>query len=391
VLDKIIKTVNEEYNVFKDKRRVIKPQDNQTHLLAAMEWLKRAQDATIDDGVAQTYLTKYQRWAASYPETTGYIIPTFYRYYHLTGDKEYRERAVRMADWECEIQLADGGVVAGALGDCEKPTIFNTGQVLFGWVTAFEEEQKPEYLEAANKAATWLCDVMDDDGCWRRFGSPMTLTEGINLYNTRSAWGVARAHKITGEQRYIDCAIKNCEWALGNSLPNGWSKNNCLQDESQPFLHTIAYAMRGFLEIGEYAGRTDFIEQAIKMGDAIISHIEADGFLPGRFDRNWHPTVKWSCLTGNAQICINWCRLVQITGDQKYLHAAKKVIEFTKSTQLINDENLNYRGGIKGSHPINGGYHPWQYPNWATKFFADALMIVDTIECGSGAYASWKK
>jgi hypothetical protein len=34
-------------------------------------------------------------------------------------------------------------------------------------------------------------------------------------------------------------------------------------------------------------------------------------------------------------------------------------------------------GGIKGSHPVNGGYHPWQYPNWATKFYADALMMDD--------------
>jgi hypothetical protein len=31
-------------------------------------------------------------------------------------------------------------------------------------------------------------------------------------------------------------------------------------------------------------------------------------------------------------------------------------------------------GAIKGSHPIWGGYDPFRYPNWAAKFFADALM-----------------
>lgn len=389
MLEKIVKTLNEEIHVFKDKKRVISPQDNKTHLLAAMNWLKHAQDSSPDDGVAQTYLTKYEKWAASYPETTGYIVPTFYRYYHLTGEQDYRDRAIKMTDWECDIQLADGGVVAGALGDSDKPTIFNTGQVLFGWVTAYEEENNERYRESAHKAATWLCDVMDEDGCWRKYGSPMTLTEDVNLYNTRSAWGVARAHKITGEKRFLDCAVKNAEWALGNCLDNGWAKNNCLQDETQPFLHTIAYAMRGFLEIGHYAGREDLIKQAIKMGDAVMTHIQNDGFLAGRFDQDWAPTVKWSCLTGNAQISINWCRLAQITGDKKYLEAAKRVMEFTKSTQLINDKNIHFRGGIKGSHPINGGYHPWQYPNWATKFFADALMIIDTVESGEGAYKSW--
>ena len=61
-------------------------------------------------------------------------------------------------------------------------------------------------------------------------------------------------------------------------------------------------------------------------------------------------------------------------------------MDFTKSTQLITTEAVDIKGGIKGSHPINGGYHPWQYPNWATKFFADALMILISIESGKGPY-----
>ncbi|MEH6814113.1 MAG: hypothetical protein V7677_16375, partial [Motiliproteus sp.] len=351
-------------------------------------WLKRAQDLSPDDGVSQTYLVRYQKWANSYPETTGYIIPTLYRYHLISGDADARARAIRMTDWECEIQCPDGGVLAGALGDSDQPTIFNTGQVLFGWVTAFEQEGTERYRESAAKAAHWLCDVLDDDSCWRKFGSPFT-TKAINLYNTRSAWGLARVHKITGEQRFLDVAVANADWAMQQVEPNGWARHNCLQDDEQPFLHTIAYAMRGFLEIGIYAGREDFIAQAIKMGDAILPHIRKDGCLPGRYDKNWKPTVKWSCLTGNAQIAINWGRLYQITGDQKYRDALIRVNNFTKSTQKLNGLEAEL-GGIKGSHPINGGYHPWQYPNWATKFFADALMMEETARNGKGAYKDWQ-
>lgn len=68
----------------------------------------------------------------------------------------------------------------------------------------------------------------------------------------------------------------------------------CLQDSSQPFTHTIAYAMRGLLEIGDYAGREDFVLAACKIGDAMVAALPADGFLPGRFDADWKPTVKWS-------------------------------------------------------------------------------------------------
>ncbi len=351
--------------------------DHQMHLEAAIQWLKHAQDMTPDDGVSQTYLVRSHRWAPSYPETTGYIIPTFYDYWKLSGDADCRDRAIRMTDWECDIQLPDGGVLAGALGDSDQPTIFNTGQVLFGWVRAFQEEKDERYRDAAAKAANWLCDVQDDDGCWRQFGSPLT-TRNINLYNTRSAWGLAEVHRITEEKRFLDAAVRNLEWALAQQQDNGWFPHNCLQDDAQPFVHTIAYAMRGFLEIGDYAQREDLLAAAVKVGDAVLRALPENGFLPGRFDAKWQPTVRWSCLTGDAQMAINWGRLYQITGESRFCDAVPRINRFTKSTQKLNGIQ-NELGGIKGSHPINGGYHPWQYPNWAAKFFADALIMEEAI------------
>lgn len=354
------------------------PRDVQAHLTAAMAWLCRAQDVTADGGVSQTYRVKHQKWANSYPETTGYIIPTFYRYWERTGVDEFRERARDMTDWECEIQLPEGGVLAGAIGDSDQPTIFNTGQVLFGWVRAFEVEGDERFREAAMRAAKWLCDAQDHDGCWRNFGSPMTSSSGVNLYNTRSAWGLCRAHAITGEQRFLNSAVKNVEWALSQRHRNGWLPHNCLQDDSNPFVHTIAYAMRGFLEVGVYAEREDFMGEAVAIADALLSALPENGFLPGRLDQHWLPTVKWSCLTGNAQIAVNWGRLYQMTSEEKYREAVQRVNRFTMSTQKLGGP-IDERGGIKGSHPINGGYHPWQYPDWAAKFFADALIMQEAI------------
>lgn len=352
--------------------------DSRAHLDTAIAWLKHAQDVTGNGGVAQTFLVKSRRWAPSYPETTGYIIPTFYRYAALAGDDDARQRARRMADWEIDIQHPTGGVLAGALGDSDQPTVFNTGQVIFGWVRAFEEEQDERYRTAAVRAADWLIAIMDDDGCWRQFGSPMTGKQ-INTYNTRTAWSLARVFDITGERRYLDAAVKNAEWALTQRNAVGWLAQNCLQDNAQPFTHTIAYAMRGLLEIGAAANREDLIQAARVIGDAMIANLPANGFLPGRFNERWQPTVKWSCLTGDCQLGINWGRLYQITGEEKYREATSRVLDFVKRTQKLNADE-NERGGIKGSHPINGGYHPWQYPNWATKFYADALMIESSLQ-----------
>ena len=55
------------------------------HLRSALEWLVAAQDATPDDGISRGYSFAYSTyfrgrgWQPSYPETTGYIIPTMLR------------------------------------------------------------------------------------------------------------------------------------------------------------------------------------------------------------------------------------------------------------------------------------------------------------------------
>jgi hypothetical protein len=371
--------------VLKDRLGIgaTRPRDNRVHLDAAIAWLCRAQDVpkkggVRDDGVSQAFHLRGRFWAPSYPETTGYIIPTFYRYWRLSGNEDIRLRAIRMADWECEVQHASGGVLAGALGDSDQPTIFNTGQVLFGWATAFEEEGTPAYRDAAVKAATWLCDTQDSDGCWRKFASPLT-NQTVNLYNTRSAWGLLRVYQITGRKRFLDCAVRNIDWALAQQHHNGWLPLNCLTDHERPLVHTIAYAMRGILEVGSFVGNDRYLESAVKIGDALTAAIPANGCLPGRFDASWRPSVPWSCLTGVAQAAINLGRLYQITGRVGYRQALARANRFLKTVQKL-DGDPDERGGIKGAHPISGPYHPWQYPNWAAKFFADSLMLESQIE-----------
>ena len=286
----LIENIHLKIKALRDESQVSKsiPRSNYEHLQTAISWLKHTQDVTGNGGVSQTYLVRRQHWAPSYPETTGYIIPTLYRYAALTGDDDSRRRARRMADWEIDIQHPSGGVLAGALGDSDQPTIFNTGQVIFGWVRAFEEEGDEHYRQAAVRAADWLIKVMDDDGCWRQFGSPMTGKQ-INTYNTRTAWSLARVFDITGEPRHLQAAVKNADWAMTQRNSVGWLAQNCLQDNQQHLTHTIAYAQRGLLEIGAATSREDLIAAARVIGDAMYAALPADGYLPGRFNDHWKP------------------------------------------------------------------------------------------------------
>ncbi|MGH7277527.1 MAG: hypothetical protein ACREJG_02470 [Candidatus Rokuibacteriota bacterium] len=350
------------------------------HLTETMAWLCRAQDATGGGGVARSYSLRWKRshgrqgWLAAYPETTGYIIPTFFDHAQLAADSTCRARAIRMAEWEAAIQMECGAVQGGVIGFPPTPAIFNTGQVLFGWARAFRETGDDRFRRAATRAADFLVDAQDSDGAWRRHGSRYARP-GVNVYDARTAWGLLEASRITGAPAHRDAAIRNLEYVLTRQRPNGWFEDCCLDDDARPLLHTLAYTMEGLLEGGVLAKDERFVEAARRAADAVLARQRSDGSLAGRFDARWEPAARWSCLTGDAQTAIVWLRLGRITGDPRYTEAAIKTNRYLMTTQDLTARDPGIRGGIKGSQPIYGEYAPYEYPNWAAKFFADALLL----------------
>lgn len=343
---------------------------------ALMGWLAHAQDVSGCDGVSAYYDLQKDRWAAAYPETTGYIIPTMFDYADFSGNNEFRERALRMADWETAIQLSDGAVQAGTLGAVDRvPTVFNTGQVLFGWARAYRETQRSRYAKSLRRAADWLVSCQDEDGAWRKFPSPYSCG-GVNAYNTRTAFGLVEAAQGLGDARYTEAARRNIEWVLSTALPNGWLPNNCLEDAARPLTHTVAYAIRGILEVSDATGNIEGLDAAVRMALAVAGAQRSDGALPGRIDRNWQGTVQWSCITGNAQMAIIWLRLALLTNEKALRAHAIKSIEFCMGQINLDSRIRGVRGGVKGSHPFDGGYMRYRYPNWSAKFMADALMLM---------------
>jgi len=141
--------------------------DHEPHLLAAIAWLVRAQDATPDGGISRAFSLAWhpyfgrRGWQPSYPETTGYTIPTLYGAARRLGRAELSARAERAARWEIEIQLPTGAVRGGVIGEPPTPAVFNTGQVLLGWLAAFEEsgEGGGAFADAARRAACYLGEL----------------------------------------------------------------------------------------------------------------------------------------------------------------------------------------------------------------------------------------
>lgn len=349
---------------------------NKEHLHAAIEWLCKAQDVTKTGGVSAGYSLE-NGWLPPYPETTGYIIPTFIKYSKITSNKEYFERAIRMADWEIEIQLPNGGV-RGDMGINSYPVVFDTGQVISGWASLFKETGNENYRNAAMKAGDWLISVQDEDGKWSKY----EYNNVQHSYCSRVAWQIFKISSITNDEKYKIAAEKNIDWVLSLHKGNGWFEGMGFEWNDIPFTHTIAYTLRGLLESSFYLQeekKNRIISIVKTSAENILACYESSKkMLAGTIDSNWKSASSYSCLTGNAQVSIIWLKLYKLTGEIKFLNAGKKLLEQVISKQDLGSTNLGIKGAIAGSFPIWGKYREYSYPNWAAKFFADALMLLDS-------------
>ncbi len=372
--------------IYTMQRRRNRLLDNMYHIDRAVQWLCRAQDAFPDGGVARSYALVYsgyferKGWIPSYPETTGYIIPTVFDVAHLNGSSHLHERAIRMTEWECAVQMENGAVMGGTVDQSPTPAVFNTGQVIFGWIRAFTETGREEFMASAIRAGRYLLSQQSADGSWRKNLSDFATDRLPSYtYNTRTAWALALLGETTGERIFSDACRQNIEFALNQQNRNGWFKANCLNDPDRPLLHTIAYCIRGILEAGQLLGQERYLDQARLAADALLARLQPNGSLSGRFDSQWTPSVEWSCLTGDAQMAIIWGRLFEITEDADYLKAMQRINTYLKGVQLLHTDQPDICGGIAGSYPLKGGYGTFEILNWAVKFFIDALLLEEEL------------
>ena len=343
----------------------------------AVAWLCRAQDhsRSHDGGVARHY-SLIDGWSPSYPETTGYIIPTLLARAKSSGDETLRRRAERMCDWLVSLQFPEGGFPGGIVGaqPCV-PVSFNTGQILLGLAAAVREFG--DYRESLVRAADWLVKTQDPDGAWRKHPSPFAAP-GDKTYDTHVAWGLLEAARVAPGKPYAEAALANVRWALSFQHENGWLDKCCLGDATQPLTHTLGYALRGIVEAYLFSNDDSLLRAGLRTADGLLSAMRQDGFLPGRLDRRWNGTVSWVCLTGTSQIAICWLLLYRITRESRFLAAASAANRYVRRTVNV-DGPSETRGAVKGSFPIHGDYGRYEYLNWACKFFIDANALESEI------------
>ena len=344
------------------------------HLRGAIDWLCRAQDereGKADAGGVSAGWSFEDGWLPSYPETTGYIIETFLAAAKVLDRPELVDRAQRMIDWELSIQLADGAF-PGHFGEAgSRPVIFNTGQIMHGMIAGYTQLGRRECLESAVRAGRWLVAQQDPDGCWRRFEHH----DVPHVYNTRATWALLATGLVAGEPALVEAARRNLAWALTQQTASGWFATNAFTPDRSPFTHTIAYAIRGFLESAVLLDDPRYVNAARTAALGLARVQRADGWLAGTYRDAWVADATYCCLTGVAQMCICWSRVRDSASEPGFEANIASGIAYLKASQRLSDTADEVRGGIAGSWPIWGAYSRFEFPNWAAKFFADALML----------------
>src|SRR5262245_22261447 len=107
--------------------------------------------------------------------------------------------------------------------------------------------------------------------------------------------------------------------------------------------------------------------------------MSANGFLPGRYYSNWRSASFSCCLTGSAQLAVVCYRLFELTRADNYRSAANRLVDFLKPLQQLSADYPDFRGALPGSFPIVGEYMTTGYPNWATKYFLDSLVLQEDL------------
>lgn len=346
---------------------------------AALHWLRRSIEATGRMGSSHSY-APVLGWNKAYPETTGYLIPTLLCYAKIKKDDSLRNLAFDCADWLCTIQLPDGAFAAGLAGRNDS-SVFNSSQVLFGFLK-FDEEVLTEendsplfyknilWRSALDRTAHWLLRALDADGVWRQAAY---VPGFVPSYYTRAVWGVLMAGRQLPWPELSDRMRQALRFYANRFQEDGTVSDWGFRAGEPAFTHTLAYTLEGFLESALLLGEKDIIDRVFCSAAILLRVRQEKGKTAGRYGQRWQGDYSFLCTTGNAQLSVLFYRLWQISGEESFRLGSYIFLREILDTQRLG-KNSNTYGALPGSAPFWGPYMRFRYPNWGVKFFLDAML-----------------
>lgn len=357
--DKIVITVSEkydqaiknqlikegyEYQIFSDfyceflKTKILSRVDHIKIYKKVINWIK---EHSIDkEGIIVSTDN-----SISYPEVTGYFIPTLLRW-------GYRNLALSYAKWLISIQKENGSWYDAY---DKEAYIFDTGQVLKGLLAI--RNILPEVDSSIIKGCNWILSCMNEEG---RLITPSKDAWGedkdfcdeiIHIYCLSP---IIEAGEILNRLEYIEKAHKIWDFYKTNYYEKIMSFSL--------LSHFYAYLMEALVDLGE-------IKMAEEAMHNISKYQKASGAIPGLNN------VDWVCSTGLFQLALVWFRLGNIERGNK---------AFSYACKLQNSSGGWFGSYLSEDNPDEDNiYFPYGEISWACKYFLDALYFKNIAEFNS--------
>ena len=328
------------------KREIIKKK-----ILSRPNYLKVYNNAIrwIDDNsIAGEGIINNSSLKLSYPEVTGYYIPTLLRW-------GYKERAVSYAKWLCSIQKKDGSWY-DTLN--EAPYIFDSAQILKGLLSVRNlYKDKDTIDQAIVNGCNWILKCMTAEG--QLITPTETAWGGVatELIHTYCLSPLIEAARIFNKKEYEEAAYK---------ILNYYKTNYRQQIVNFSMLsHFYAYVVEAMIDMGE----NELARQAMSNMEV---YQKENGAVPA------YNNVDWVCSTGLFQLALIWYRL----GDEQRGNRA-----FTYACKLQNETGGWYGSYIsEADENETNDYFPNAEISWANKYFLDALYYKNICQFESQAH-----
>ncbi len=292
----------------------------------------------------------------------------------LGRQQESEEAARKALEWLETIQHTHGGWAGGYVDQKRPPVVFNTGQVIRGMLAAHTYFSDDRWLHSAQRAGDWLLDMQDEDGSWKT-----SVYRGmVRVYDTYVAAPLAELYQRTGNEAYAQAARRQCQWVIREKQEkNAWfhDADNTIEHNDRPILHTLAYTIDGLIETGILLGDDEFISAGERAALVLLAAFLEDNGLRGRYDAHWRGSESF-ITTGGAQMSIAWNRLYALRGTPE-LKSAFSQMNRSLMRMQIRGSQMECEGALFGSQPLWGRYEAFGCPNWASKYFLEALLMED--------------
>jgi len=313
-------------------------QAHRTHLRATLEWLCRAQDASLSaSGSVAAGWAFESGWLPGNAGVAGRLIETYLPAADYLAWPDLRRRAGSMLD----TLLAQPHT---ASVDC-----------IQGLIAGHVQLDHPESLARAMQGGRALFGI-----------SVQTADQHAHV-----AYVLARLGALSGDVAFQARARHHLDLALTQQTPCGWFLGSGMP------MSTLALAgiVRDLIESGCLLDEPRALQAGQRAAQALYDQMHEDGWLAGAYDDGWMPAAAHVCVPGLAQLAGGWLRLAQMGQGVHWRDGAGRALGWIKRNQRTIGDDLTLRDALPNAVPIWRGPAAFRFDAMNAKYFSDALMM----------------